>query len=143
VSSAEQWLRQLEEQTGEALAEAADLRTVVTTTQGRARSADGLVSAVVAPGGALVSLELDERVMDRTAHALQHAIVDTIRRAGADAAAQLEQAVRPVIGDRYDEALKAAGAQMPELPELDEHRPLADEADDDLSQENVFGGRDN
>jgi DNA-binding protein YbaB len=141
VSSAEQWLRQMEEQTGEALAEAADLRTVVATTQGRARSADGLVSAVVAPGGALVSLELDERVMSGTAHALQHSIVDTIRRASADAAAQLEQAVRPVIGDRYNQALAAAGAQVPELPELDARRPAADDADDDLSQENVFGGR--
>jgi DNA-binding protein YbaB len=140
VSSAEQWLRQLEEHNDEALAEAAGLRTVVATTQGTARSADGLVSAVVAPGGALVSLELDERVMERTALSLRDAIVDTIRRASADAAAQLEQAVRPIIGDRYDEALQAAGAEMPDLPELS-GRPSTEDSDDDLSQENVFGER--
>lgn len=141
MSSAEQWLRQAEEQNEEALTEAAGLRTLVATTQGHARSADGLVSAVVAPGGALVSLNLDERVMERTAMSLQHTIVDTIRRASADAAAQLEQAVRPVIGDRYDEALRAAGAEMPEIPGLAAGRAYTDEADDDLSQENVYGGR--
>ncbi len=50
MSSADEWLRSAEEQSAQALEEAADLRTVVSTTRGSARSADGLVSAVVAPG---------------------------------------------------------------------------------------------
>ena len=76
MSSADEWLRHAEEESTQALSEAADLRTVVSTTRGSARSADGLVSAVVAPGGALVSLELDERVMDGTALQLQQSVVD-------------------------------------------------------------------
>ncbi|WP_291419657.1 YbaB/EbfC family nucleoid-associated protein [Actinophytocola sp.] len=143
MSSADNWLRQAEEQSEQALAEAADLRTVVATTQGTARSADGLVAATVAPGGALVSLQLDDRVMGGTALALQTAIVDTVHRAGADAAAQLEQAIRPIVGDRYDEALKAAGSELPDIPELDAvaaRRSAGSRRDeDDLSQENVFG----
>lgn len=142
MSSADDWLRQAEEQTEAALEQAADLRTVVATTKGSARSGDGLVRAVVAPGGALVSLELDERVMERTALALQQSIVETIQRASADAAAQLEQAVRPIVGDRYDEALKAAGSEMPEIPGLpDRDRAEAGPDEDDLSQENLFDGR--
>lgn len=143
MSSAEEWLRQAEEQSEQALEEAADLRTVVATTKGSARSADGLVSAVVAPGGALVSLELDERAMDRTALSLQTSIVETIHRASADAAAQLEHAIRPIVGDRYDEAMKAAQSEMPDIPELAERedRRLADD-EDDPSQDNVFGERD-
>lgn len=118
MSSADEWLRQAEEQSEEALHEAADLRTVVATTRGSARSADGLVSAVVAPGGALVSLELDERVMERTALSLQQSIVDTIHRASADAAEQLEAAVRPIVGDRYDDAMAAAQSEVPDIPGL-------------------------
>lgn len=139
MSSANDWLRQAEERTEEALEQAADLRTVVASTKGSARSADGLVRAVVAPGGALVSLDLDERVMGQTALSLQQSIVDTIQRASADAAAQLEHAVRPIVGDRYDEALKAASSELPEIPGLPERTRGGDE--DDLSQENLFDER--
>ncbi len=134
MSSADEWLRGAEEQSERALEEAADLRTVVSTTRGSARSADGLVSAVVAPGGALVSLELDERVMTGTALQLQQSVVDTIRRASADAAAQLEAAVRPIVGERYDEALAAAQSEMPDIPGLPER-------EDEDDQEDLFGRR--
>ncbi|MCA1655131.1 MAG: YbaB/EbfC family nucleoid-associated protein [Pseudonocardiaceae bacterium] len=138
MSSVDDWLRQAEEQRAQALEEAADLRTVVASTRGSARSADGLVSAVVAPGGALVSLELDERVMERTVLSLQQSIVDTIHRASADAAARLEAAVRPLVGERYDDAMAAAQSQMPDIPGLPGR---AEHEDDDLSQHNVFGGK--
>lgn len=133
MSSADEWLRGAEEQSAQALTEAADLRTVVNTTRGSARSADGLVQAVVAPGGALVSLELDERVMDGTALQLQQSVVDTIHRASADAAAQLEAAVRPIVGDRYDDAMAAVQSEVPEIPGLPER------ADDDEDAEDLFG----
>lgn len=135
MSSADEWLRGAEEQSAQALEEAADLRTVVSTTRGSARSADGLVSAVVAPGGALVSLELDERVMSGTALQLQQSVVDTIRRASADAAARLEAAVRPIVGERYDEALAAAQSEMPDIPGLPER------ADDEEDVDDLFGRR--
>lgn len=135
MTSADEWLRQAEEESGHALEEAADLRTVVATTRGSARSADGLVSAVVAPGGALVSLELDERAVERTALSLQQSIVDTIHRASADAAARLEAAVRPIVGDRYDDAMAAAQSEVPDipgLPERQEHEDREDHEDLDL-----------
>jgi len=143
VSSADEWLRDAEEESERALEEAADLRTVVATTRGSARSADGLVSVVVAPGGALVSLDLDDQVMSGTALSLQQSIVDTIHRASANAAAQLEAAVRPIVGDRYDDAMAAAQSEMPEMPELT-RRVAAGPApdDDDLSADNLFGDGD-
>lgn len=136
MTSADQWLRQAEEQNEQALTQAADLRTAVAGTRGNARSADGLVMAVVAPGGALVSLRLDERAVEQTALSLQQSIVDTIHRASADAAAQLEAAVRPIVGDRYDVALAAAQSEMPEIPGLPEE---AHEVDHD--QDDIFGDR--
>jgi DNA-binding protein YbaB len=138
VSSAEEWLRQAEDQSRQSLEQAADLREVVATTRGDARSADGFVRAVVAPGGALVSLDLDDRAMDQTALSLKQSIVDTIHRAGADAAAQLEAAVRPIVGDRYDVAMAAAQSEMPDIPGLPTR---ADDHDADAVDEDIFGGR--
>jgi DNA-binding protein YbaB len=134
VTSADDWLRQAEEDSERALGEAADLREVVASTRGNARSADGLVSAVVAPGGALVSLELDERAVEQTALSLQQSIVDTIHRASADAAAQLEAAVRPIVGERYDMAMAAAQSEVPEIPGLPKR-------DEDFDDDDIFGGR--
>lgn len=135
MTSADDWLRQAEEESAQALEEAADLREVVATTRGNARSADGLVSAVVAPGGALVSLDLDERAVEQTALSLQQSIVDTIHRASADAAAQLEAAVRPIVGERYDMAMAAAQSEVPEIPGLPKREP------EDFDNDDLFGGR--
>lgn len=135
MSSAEDWLKQAEEQNEAALEEAADLRTVVATTRGHARSGDGLIQATVAPGGALVTLELDDRVMSGTAFSLQQSIVETIRRASQDAAQQLESAVRPIVGDRYEDALAAASSEMPEIEGL----PEREQPEDD--DESLFGDR--
>jgi DNA-binding protein YbaB len=142
VSNAEEWLRQAEEQSERSLAQAADLRTVVADTRGTARSADGLVTAVVAPGGALVSLDFDDRAMEQTALSLKQSIVDTVHRASADAAAQLEAAVRPLVGDRYDMAMAAAQSEMPDIPGLPGRAGNdAGDADADDVEENLFGGR--
>lgn len=136
MTSADEWLRHAEEQNEQALGQAADLRTAVTNTRGTARSGDGLVSAVVAPGGALVSLQLDERAIELSALSLQQSIVDTIHRASADAAAQLEAAVRPIVGERYDLAVAAAQSEMPEIQGLPEP---ADDVDHD--EDDIFGDR--
>lgn len=140
MTSADEWLRQAEEQNGRALEQAADLRTAVASARGHARSADGLVTAEVAPGGALVSLRLDERAVEQTALSLQQSIVDTIHRASADAAAQLEAAVRPIVGDdRYEAAMAAAQSEMPDIPGLPAR---ADEVDhDEHDDAGIFGDR--
>lgn len=141
MSNAEDWIRKAEQQNTTALKQAEAMREAVTTARGTARSADGTVSAVVAPGGALVSLELSDRSIDLGAQRLQAAIVETIHRASADAAAKLESAIRPIVGDRYDEAVKAAQSQMPTVPGTEPSRPSEPE-DDDMSQEPLFGRRD-
>lgn len=140
MTSADAWLRQAEEDNRNALDRAAELREAVNTTRGTARSADGLVTAVVAPGGALVSLDLDERAVQQSARALQTAIVDTIHRASADAAAQLESAIRPLVGDRFDEAMKAVQSEVPEVGGLPRREAVPDD-DEDLSQNRLFGGQ--
>jgi DNA-binding protein YbaB len=141
MSNAEDWIRQAEQQNATALKQAEAMREAVTNARGTARSADGSVTAIVAPGGALVSLDLSDRSVDLGAQRLQAAIVETIHRAGADAAAKLESAIRPIVGDRYDEAVKAAQSQMPTVPDAEPGRPSEPE-DDDMSQEPLFGRRD-
>jgi DNA-binding protein YbaB len=138
VTDADTWLRQAEEDNRNALDRAAELREAVNRTRGTARSADGLVTAVVAPGGALVSLDLDERAVAQSARALQATIVDTIHRASADAAAQLEARIRPVVGDRLDEAMEAVRSEVPEVAGLPRRETVADD-DEDMSQTGVFG----
>ncbi|MGH3861071.1 YbaB/EbfC family nucleoid-associated protein [Actinokineospora sp.] len=140
--SAEDWFRQAEEQKNSALAQAEHLREIVATARGVARSGDGAVSAVVAPGGALVSLELSDRSVDLGARRLQSVIVETIHRASADAAAKLESAMRPIIGDRYEEAVKAAQSQIPDVPEAGTVPKTVEPEDDDMSQDRLFGRRD-
>ncbi|HEV2778143.1 MAG TPA: YbaB/EbfC family nucleoid-associated protein [Actinophytocola sp.] len=141
MTSAEAWLRRAEQDNQNALDRAAELRDAVNHTRGTARSADGLVTAVVAPGGALVSLELDERAVEQSARALQGAIVDTIQRAAAAAAAQLEAAIRPIVGDRLDDAMSAVRSEVPEVDGLP-HRDQTPDDDEDLSQRRLFGNRD-
>lgn len=137
MTDADTWLRRAEEDNRSALDRAARLREAVNTTRGTARSADGLVTAVVAPGGALVSLDLDERAVQQSARTLQTAIVDTIHRASADAAAQLEAAIRPVVGDRLDEAMQAVRSEVPEVAGLPDGPAVPDD-EEDLSQTGVY-----
>ncbi|MCP2257771.1 YbaB/EbfC DNA-binding family protein [Streptoalloteichus tenebrarius] len=143
MSSADEWLRSAFEENERMLQQATTLQEAISGARGTARSADGMVSATVAPGGALVSLDLHERAVEMGSRRLQAAIVETIHRANADAAAKLEELVRPVVGDRFDDAMAAAQAQMPPVPGLPE-RPAAPRRgaehaeDDDLSEQTVL-----
>ncbi|SHF26816.1 YbaB/EbfC family nucleoid-associated protein [Streptoalloteichus hindustanus] len=144
MSSADEWLRSAFEENERMLREATTLQEAIGGARGNARSADGMVTATVAPGGALVSLELHERAVEMGSRRLQAAIVETIHRANADAAAKLEEAVRPFVGDRFDDAMAAAQAQVPPVPGLSDRpaapRPAAAQQsdDDDLSEQTVL-----
>jgi DNA-binding protein YbaB len=135
VTSAEEWLHQAAErqQNDQLLHQAAELQQAVQSARGIARSSDGQVTVVVAPGGALVSLQLDDRAVDRGAQALQAAIMDAVQRATADAAAQLEDLVRPIVDSRLDEARSAAKAEPPPTGDLPER--TSSHNDDDGSQD--------
>lgn len=113
MSEGDDWVRRHTAEAEQMQQQAAQLQNVIATARGNARSADGSVTAVVAPGGALISLHLDERSVQLGARRLEATITETIHRASADAAAQLEAVVRPVIGDRFDEAFKAVQVQEP------------------------------
>ncbi|HEY2673142.1 MAG TPA: YbaB/EbfC family nucleoid-associated protein [Rugosimonospora sp.] len=63
-----------------------------------AKSDDGYVTAVVGPRGQLVRLELDPRIYRRPdSKQLATTISDTIKRAAADAMAQVSEACKPFI----------------------------------------------
>ncbi|MCP2169726.1 YbaB/EbfC family nucleoid-associated protein [Goodfellowiella coeruleoviolacea] len=116
MNDPDSWLRASLAENQRRQAQAGELQHAIATARGTARSPDGSVTAVVAPGGALVSLHLEERSVQLGARRLQAVITETIHRANADVAAKLEAAVRPVIGDRYGEALAAVGSPIPNPP---------------------------
>ncbi len=120
---------------------AAAMREAVAGARGTARSADGSVTAVVAPGGALVSLELAERSVALGARQLQALIVDTIHQASADAAAVLAAEMRPLVGDQFDEAVRAAQSLSPEEPDELVRPAAAPVEDEDVSDQSVYTWR--
>jgi DNA-binding protein YbaB len=72
------------------------LRAITAT----AKSEDGYVTAVVGPRGQLVRLDLDPRIYRRPdSRQLAAAITDTIKRAAADAMAQVSAACKPFMPD--------------------------------------------
>jgi DNA-binding protein YbaB len=141
VTSAEEWLQQAQQRNDRLLHQAAELQQAVMSARGTARSSDGQVTVVVAPGGALVSLQLDDRALDRGARALQAAIMDTVQLATADAAAQLEDLVRPIVGSRFDEAVSAAQAEPAHTAGMPERTGSVGD-DEDLSHDRLFRTRD-
>lgn len=74
---------------------AGELRRRILEVRGEAKSADGLVTAVVGNRGHLERLDIDPRVYRRPdSRQLAETITDTIRRAAADADRQIEEAAK-------------------------------------------------
>lgn len=74
---------------------AGDLRRRIRAARGEAKSADGLITAVVGDRGHLERLEIDPRVYRRPdSRRLAEEITDTIRRAAAEAEKRIEEAAR-------------------------------------------------
>jgi DNA-binding protein YbaB len=102
----QQAMRAFEEQA----ARMASLKEQLAGLKGSARNSDGSVTVTVAPSGAVLGLTLSPEAMRRTHTQLQQEILGTIRRATEQAAQAMEDTVRPVIGERYDQFQQALGA---------------------------------
>ncbi|HVK24397.1 MAG TPA: YbaB/EbfC family nucleoid-associated protein [Actinokineospora sp.] len=160
-------LRRFEEQA----ARAASLKESIAQLKGSARNGDGSVTVTVAPSGAVLGLQLSPAAMNRSHTQLTQEILGTIRQAQQQAAAKMEETVRPFVGDaqyeRFQAAFKAHSADVeplgPSTPPPAASLPSpqaaakpdfggpvrqpkatrpADEPDDgDFSDESIFRGR--
>ena len=78
----------------------ADARASMREICGRAESDDHSISATVDPQGKLCTLQFDPRVYRKLSPSqLAEAVVEVVRRAGADAAEQLTAVVAPMLPD--------------------------------------------
>nr|WP_157233835.1 YbaB/EbfC family nucleoid-associated protein [Kibdelosporangium phytohabitans] len=103
-------MRQFEQQA----ARAAGLKDQIAQLQGSARNSDGSVTVTVAPSGAVLGMQLSPGAMTMTHTQLTQEILGTIRRATQQAAAAVEDTVRPVLGDEmYDQFQDAFRAHAP------------------------------
>lgn len=76
-----------------------DANDALTAAQGRARSADGAVEAVVDGAGLLVTLTLADTVCRPPPARLSAAIVETVRAAASDARLRRQSVLRDLIAD--------------------------------------------
>lgn len=110
MASAEAKLQQAMRAFEEQAARAATLKDRIAELKGSARNTDGSVTVTVAPSGAVLGLQLSPEAVRRTHVQLQQEILDTIRRATEQAARAMEETVRPVLGDRYEQFQQALSA---------------------------------
>lgn len=104
-------LRSFQEQA----AKASQLKEKLGELRGQGRSPDGAVSVTVAPSGAVMGLQLSPAAMRRTHVQLQQDIVAAIRQATQQAAAQVQDTVRPLLGERTEQFQRALNAHAPAL----------------------------
>ncbi|RCW45075.1 DNA-binding protein YbaB [Halopolyspora algeriensis] len=76
----------------------------------RATSDDGTVTVTVAGGGSIESLELGPKAMELGHTKLASTIMATIRRAQQQAAREVQESMRPLLGD--GEAMNFLGEQV-------------------------------
>ncbi|WP_204764024.1 YbaB/EbfC family nucleoid-associated protein [Lentzea nigeriaca] len=93
---------------------AKQLQEAIKTMRGVGKAPDAGVTVTVAPSGAVLDLRLEPKSMGRSHTALQQAIIGAIREATANAAAQMEEAAAPLLGDRMQQFRAAMGANAGE-----------------------------
>ncbi|MEU0882045.1 YbaB/EbfC family nucleoid-associated protein [Lentzea sp. NPDC005914] len=89
---------------------AKQLQEAIKTMRGVGKAPDEGVTVTVAPSGAVLDLRLEPKSMSRSHTALQQAIIGAIRQATANAAAQMEEAAAPLLGERMQQFRDAMGA---------------------------------
>jgi DNA-binding protein YbaB len=99
MADAERWLADYTRKVGEIQRRAEQTQEQIKNLRARAASQDGTVSVVLAPGGRLESLTLTPRAMELGHQRLAATITQTIQAAHADAAAQTQDALRPLVGE--------------------------------------------
>ncbi|TQI94181.1 YbaB/EbfC DNA-binding family protein [Amycolatopsis cihanbeyliensis] len=162
MGRAEQWLADYTQRVGEIQRQAEQTQEQIKNVRGRAASPDGAVSVVLAPGGRLEKLDLSPRAMELGHQRLAATITQTIQAAHAQAAAQTQDALLPLVGesdamdflrDQMDTALAEEPGTEPEpRPAEDEGgsimRPATDQSQpgprrprrDDSDDDGPYGG---
>ncbi|GAA3060038.1 YbaB/EbfC family nucleoid-associated protein [Actinokineospora globicatena] len=92
----------------EQAAGAARLKEGIAGLKGSARNGDGSVTVTVAPSGAVLGLQLSPAAMNRSHTQLTQEILGAIRAAQQQAAAAMEELVRPYVGDEQYERFQTA-----------------------------------
>ncbi len=98
MAGAEQRLAEYTRRVNEIQRRAEETQERIKTLRARATSQDGSVSVVLAPGGRLESLTLSPRSLSLGHERLAATITQTIQAAHAEAAAQTQQALQPLVG---------------------------------------------
>lgn len=114
------------------LAQARDLSQRLAEVRGVGDAAEGLVRVEVTPGGRLVDLRLDPRVMRLDSQRLTEAIRTAAARAEEDAARRIERETADEPTTSWDELLAGApvdpGAPLPPLPDEATFRRMISDA---------------
>jgi DNA-binding protein YbaB len=80
--------------------------------KGRAQSEDGRITVEVGPTGTVEALKLDPRAMRMASEELAETIVALAKQATNDAAAQTQEAMKPLLGENvnWQEVVDNAGS---------------------------------
>jgi DNA-binding protein YbaB len=76
---------------------------------GRASSRDGAISVVVAPGGRLVEVNIENSALTMRPEQLAEALVEVAGRATRNAGARMQQSIRSVVEPTVAESLARLG----------------------------------
>ncbi|AXB47774.1 hypothetical protein A4R43_39410 [Amycolatopsis albispora] len=149
MAGGEQWLADYTRRVGDIQRRAQETQEQIKNMRARASSSDGAVTVVLAPGGRLESLTLSPASVQLGHQRLAAAIQQTIQAAHADAAAQTQAALQPLVGESdamefLRDQVNTAIAEDPAAPADQEQPPQqpprrsdsGDSGDDDED----FGG---
>src|SRR5262245_5367785 len=89
-----QWERRLRDLDG--------MQTNMQAVRGRGTALDGLVVVETAPGGTLLSIQIDPRGMRAGSEGLSEALMAAAQEATVDAARQVSEILEPVLGNDVD-----------------------------------------
>jgi DNA-binding protein YbaB len=139
VTDPYEYLAGYEKQLEQLQQQAAQAENAFREARAEARTPDGSVTVVVA-GGQIESVRLSPKAMDLGHTALGPAILNTIRRAQADAARTMEESMRPLFGEAGQEFLHEQVQRMtsaadtePDQPERPTRPRTVSNDDDDFS----------
>lgn len=148
MAGGEQWLADYTRRVGDIQRKAQETQDQIKNMRARASSPDGAVTVVLAPGGRLESLTLSPASVQLGHQRLAASITQTIQAAHADAAAQTQAALEPLVGESdamefLKDQVGAAIAEDPAAPQAEDQaqqqqpKPRRDPGPDD---DDDFGG---
>lgn len=96
---AQRWVADYTRRVEDIQRRAEQVQEQINSARAHASSADGSVSVVLAPGGRLEKLELSPESMRLGHERLAEIITQTVKSAHANATAQTQEALRPLVGE--------------------------------------------